>query len=165
MAVDYPSDLRAPLNTVAKNQTATFRVSNPLSGPAYNDKTSTDAPVIYNLEFKFRYIEESLLFRSWIEVNDIHRGVEFNCPLRNDGTGNGGNGANTTQLVKVVSGDIRSSSTTINSGFFTYTVQVQCRKEITGLEDFYELIAEGGTYLLEGRESLDISININAPEG
>lgn len=162
MAIDYPSDLRAPLNTVIKTQTPTFRVSQPLSGPAYNEKTSTDAPVIYNLEFKFRYVEESLRFRAWVEVNDIHRGVPFNCPIRNDATGN--SDAKKTQLVKVVSGDIRSSSTTINSGFFTHTAQVQCRKEVTGLEDYYELIDEGGVYLLNGREPLDVAINQSAPE-
>lgn len=164
MAIDYPSDLRAPLNTVVKSQTPTFRVSQPLSGPAYLDKTSTDAPVIYDLTFKFRYITDSLRFRAWVENNDIYRGVEFNCPLRNDATGDGGNEANTTQLVRVVDGDIRSSSTQLNIGFFTYTARVQCRKEITGLEDYYAFIDEGGTYLLDGREPLDISINISAPE-
>ena len=162
MAVDYPANLRAPLNTVVKTQTATFRNSEPLSGPAYTEKLSTDAPVFYQLTFKFRYKSESLLFRSWVEANDIHRGAPFNCPIRTDASGD--NLAATTQLVKVVGGDIRSSSCELNIGFFTYTANVQCRKEVTGLENYYDIIAEGGSFLLEGRESLDISINQLAPE-
>jgi hypothetical protein len=164
MAIDYPSDLRAPLNTVVKSQTPTFRVSQPLSGPAYLDKTSTDAPVIYDLTFKFKYVEESLRFRAWVEVNDIYRGVEFNCPIRHEGIESGNTGGNPTQLVRVVEGDIRSSTTQFGSAYFTYTARVQCRKEVTGLEDYYDLINEGGAYLLDGREPLDISINISAPE-
>ena len=162
MAINYPEGLRAPLNTVVKTQTPTFRVSTPLSGPAYNERLSTDAPVLYDLTFKFRYESESLLFRSWIETNDIHRGVPFNCPLRNDASGNAL--AELTQLVKVVEGDIRSSSTELNVGFFTYAARVQCRKEITGLEDYYEFIDAGGSWLMNGREILDISTNQTAPE-
>ena len=164
MAIDYPEGLRAPLNTVVKNQTPTFRVSQPLSGPAYLDKTSTDAPVIYDMQFKFRYIDESLRFRAWVENNGIYRGVEFNCPIRTDATERGDTGAQETQIVRVVDGDIRSSTTSMNSAFFTYSARVQCRKEVTGLEDYYQLIDEGGIYLLDGRGPLDIAINISSPE-
>lgn len=161
--IDYPSDLRAPLNTVVKTQTQLYDVSQPLSGPSYIRKLSTDAPVFYDLTFKFRYRDEALRFRAWIENNDIHRGVEFNCPIRIDGYGN--DDSQETQVVRLVEGDIRSNNANSTSAFFVYSGRFRCRKEVTGFEDWYELIDEGGSYLLEGREELDISINIEAPEG
>lgn len=160
--IDYPLNLRGPLVGKSKNQTAVVRQTQPLSGPAYTQKLSTDAPVTYNLSFLFTSPSEALLFRAWVTSNQINRGKPFNCQITHEGSQSGGK---TTQEVKFIAdGPDLLSNTYIGTGKFRYEGTFQCRKEVTGLEDFYELIEEGGLYLLEGREILDESINIDSPE-
>lgn len=163
MAVAYPTGLRGPLANKSKTQFPFIRTTQPLSGPAYEEELSTDAPVTYDLTFRFTSPSEALLFRVWVENNKINRGVPFDCPIRTEASNSGGN--TTQECVFVPTGDSDLlSNTSGRRGTFTYQGTFRCRKEITGLEDFYDLIEEGGLYLLEGRAVLDESINQDAPE-
>lgn len=161
MAIPYPEGLPLPLENKVKEQTRTSRETQPLSGPAYTESLSDDAPAFYQLNFTFDPIN-SLVFRAWVESNNIHNGVEFDLPLRTEATAQGSGDARETQIVRVVDGDPRSS-TNNGMGVYKYSFTVRCRKEVTGLEEWYDLIADGGAYLLLGAPLLDIAINREAP--
>lgn len=164
MAVAYPSNLRAPLHQITKEQSRLIRESQPLSGPAYTELLSDDAPVFYNLTFAFISLGEALQFRAWIENNGIHKGVEFDCPIKTEATEAAPEDAKKTQTVKLVDGDIRSYTRDQSSKHFIYQGVFRARKEVTGLEAYYPIIEEGGSYLLNGREQLDRAVNLYAPE-
>ena len=159
MAITYPSHLPLPLEGKSKDQSRVIRETQPLSGPAYTEDLSTDAPCFYDLKWTLNKAN-SLVFLAWVEVNSIHKGVEFEMPLRNQATDYGGNA---TQTVKLVAGDIRSSSND-GLGNYSYAGKFRCRKEVTGVEDQYQNIVDGGEYLINGMPILDISINGLAPE-
>ena len=164
MTISYPSDIGLPLANKTKQQTPTFTTSKPLSGPAYLQKLSTDAPVIYELSWTLSKVD-SEVFRAWVEYNEIYRGVEFSIPLRNEFTYSDSvddSEIQETQLVRLVSGDIRSC-TNDSLGNYQYTGTFRCRKEVTGAEDYYATIANGGSYLLNGREQLDRALNLYSP--
>lgn len=160
MAVAYPASLALPLQNKRKEQTRKVRESQPLSGPAYTELLSDDAPVFYDLTFTFDQYN-ALLFRAWVETNGIDKGVEFDIPLRNEGTFFG-SPVNETQTVRVVDGDPLSCSNN-GIGIYNYSFTVRARKEETGLEDYYDLILEGGLELLLGNAQLDQAINEEAP--
>lgn len=161
--LNYPEGLRGPLTGRSKTQVSKIGQTVPLSGSAYIQKLSTDAPVTYDFSFLFTSPSEALLYRAWVESNNINGGVHFNIPLNTEGSF--GNGGNTTQEVWFVpnSGDLLSNVSN-NIGIFQYSAKFLCRKETTGLEDYYDTIGEGGMYLLDGREILDTALNIDAPE-
>lgn len=161
--IDYPADLRAFLIGRGKKQTAKIRTTQPLSGPAYIEKLSTDAPVIYEVSFKFGLgcFNEALLFRAWVEYKGIDRGVPFNIPLNHEGFNEG----NQTQEVQVLpsSGYDILSNVHQGQGIYEYKAILRCRKEVTGLEDYYPIIVDGGKDLLENMGNLDIAMNQVSP--
>lgn len=163
MAIAYPAGLRGPLANKTKTQFPYIRTTQPLSGPAYEEELSTDAPVTYNLTFKFTSPSEALVFRVWVERNKINRGAIFDCPIRTEAFESGGQATQECAFVPTGDSDLLSN-TSGKRGVFTYQGTFRCRKEVTGLEDYYDLIEEGGLYLLEGRSILDESINQDAPE-
>ena len=156
MAIDYPFDLRTILIGRQKTQSLKYDQTQPLSGPAYLRKLSTDAPAFYNVTFRFIDDDNALLFRAWVEHNNINIGAEFNLPMKVEGSESG---ANSTQIVQVIpDSDILSNVRSGPQGY-EYSCTVRCRKETTGLEDYYELIQDGGKYLLDGRSELDEALN------
>ena len=161
--LNYPDDLRGPLAGRSKTQTSKITQTIPLSGSSYIQKLSTDAPVSYDFSFLFTSPNEALIYLAWVKSNNIDGGVHFNIPLNTEASF--GNGGNETQEVWFVpnSGDLLSNVSN-NIGIFQYSAKFLCRKEITGLEDYYDLISEGGLYLLQGREILDTALNLDAPE-
>lgn len=155
----YPEGLRGPLAGKTKQQSATFRVAQPLSGPSYIEQTSTDAPVLYTLNFTFNSYE-SQVFRAWVEVNNIYRGVEFQLPLRNEFFD--ADDSQQYQIGSLVEGDIRSC-TNNGRGVYRYSGVFRIRTEVTNVDDYYQLIIDGGVSLLDGREQLDEAMNLFAP--
>lgn len=163
MAVDYPLDFRTILVGRQKSQTPLIRTHGPLSGPSYIEKLSDDAPLAYNVTFTFgSNNEEALIFLAWIKVNNIQAGAPFNLPILTEGSGFV-DSQETQEVFAIPDVDITSN---IHNGLgvFTYQAVLRCRKEVTGMEAYYPIIEEGGSYLLRGRESLDKSINLYAPE-
>lgn len=163
-ALNYPSDLRGPLTSRAKTQSSKIAVTSPLSGNPYVQKLSTDAPVTYDFSFIFTTPDEAIYFRAWVESNNITGGVPFNISLNTEGSF--GNGGNETQEVRFIpnSGDLLSN-TSLNIGVFTYSAKFLCRKELTGLEDYYDLIGGGGLDLIRNMALIDIAINQKMPKG
>ncbi len=162
MAVDYPFGLRTLLLGRQKSQTPKYDATQPLSGPAYLRNLSTDAPAIYQATFRFVSDNEALLFRAWVTANQIDIGAPFNLPMRVEGSESG---ANTTQEVQVMPDNDILSNTRISETGFEYTATIRCRKETTGLEDYYDIINDGGLDLLNGRENIDRALNWYLPEG
>jgi hypothetical protein len=163
-SLNYPTDLRSPLTERVKSQTAKVRTTEPLSGPSYNQRLSTDAPAIYQFRFLFTSPNEALLFRAWVEANEVDKCAPFNIPLNTEFSF--GSGGNTTQEVRLIPDEQDILSNTSNSiGVFRYAGTFLCRKELTGLEDDYERIAEASLRQLEGRAQLDITVNITASGG
>ena len=87
--------------------------------------------------------------------------MQFNCPIQTEGEGFPDRAP--TQVVRVVSGDIRTRQDQQSSKFFTYSCTVRARKEITGFEDYWQDIDEGGLDTLENLEQFDISMNQVGP--
>lgn len=159
MAIAYPN-IRGPLVSQTKTQSTTFRRSEPLEGPAYLKTLSDDAPVFYNLKFKFNRADEAKIFYAWVITNNIYRGMPFDCPIGTPFTGE--SEAQQTQEVELTEGDLRSW--TNNGTYFEFEATFRARQEVTGLEDLYDFIAgEDPCDIAEGNE-LDISVNINLPE-
>lgn len=148
----------------SKEQTPKFRVSTPLSGPAYSEKLSDDAPVLYSVSFTFGANEdEAIRFLTWVKNNKIDEGQPFDLPMTTEGTFVSDEAAKTQEVRAMPSPEI-TSNTHSGLGTFAYQATLQCRKEVTGLEDFYDLIEEGGAYLLNGRAALDVAVNLTSPE-
>ena len=162
--ITYPFGLRSILFERQKSQISKVTTDSPLSGPTYLRKLSTDAPAIYAVTFRFGACgDEAALFRAWVESNEIDRGMPFNIPMKTEFSNMGGVTIQEVQAIPQDGVDILSNSHIAN-GVYEYTATLRCRKEITGLEDEYEEIAEGGLDMLRGRADLDIAINISAPE-
>ena len=163
-AIDYPFDLRTLIVGRQKTQFAKIAESQPLSGPAYQELRSTDAPVVYEGVFRFGTKNEALLFRAWVEVNGIDKGTPFNFKIKHEGAGDS-EATETQEVVAFPNGGSDLLSNAVNGlQLFEYPVLLRCRKETTGLEDYYDLIQEGGLYLLQGRGILDVALNKLAPE-
>jgi len=81
MPVAYPLNLRTVLKAgKSRTQPAAFRTSDPRRGYAYVQAIGTDAPVFWDVEFRFTKAE-AIRFQLWF-VYTLQRGlIEFTLPI------------------------------------------------------------------------------------
>ena len=80
----YPLDLRTVLQaSKSRTQPASFRVSEPRRGFAYVQATGTDAPVFWDVEFKFTR-PEAIRFQLWFKTVISSGLLEFTLPIRTE---------------------------------------------------------------------------------
>lgn len=62
--VTYPDSLPKPLLEMSRAQSPSFRMVQPLTGPGYVKRVSTDAPVQYDLTWRMRR-DAASMFMTW----------------------------------------------------------------------------------------------------
>lgn len=84
MPVAYPLDLRTVIRaSKSREQPATFRMVEPRRGYGYAEKSGTDVPVFWTVQFRFTQAEAAT-FRAWF-IYGIDRGVnEWTLPIRTE---------------------------------------------------------------------------------
>ena len=80
----YPLDLRTVLqSSKTRTQPASFRMSEPRRGYAYAQAVGTDAPVFWNVEFRFARTE-AIRFQLWFKTVISNSLLEFTLPIRTE---------------------------------------------------------------------------------
>lgn len=80
----YPLSLRTVLQaSKSRTQPASFRMSEPRRGYAYAQAIGTDAPVFWDVEFKFTRAE-AIRFQIWFKTVISSGLLEFTLPIRTE---------------------------------------------------------------------------------
>ena len=84
MAEPYPLSLRTVLQaSKSRTQPASFRTSEPRRGFAYVQAVGTDAPVFWDVEFRFGRAE-AIRFMLWFKTTISSGLLEFTLPIRTE---------------------------------------------------------------------------------
>lgn len=84
MPAAYPLDLRTIIRaSKAREQPATFRMTEPRRGYGYVERTGTDVPLFWNVVFRFTQAEAAT-FRAWFIFGTDRGAEEFTLPIRTE---------------------------------------------------------------------------------
>jgi hypothetical protein len=151
----FPSFLRGPIQaSYSREETSRFGISQPASGPYFNQILSDDAPSYFNLSFVFKR-SDAMAFAAWLRLNnrEILTGAQFEIDLSiEDGV--------TTQIASFVPDGIPQYTGEV-AQFITYSARIMVRKLSVPSEGLEELVI--GAAELGGSELLDIIVQNDLP--
>ena len=83
MPVAYPSTLPSVLASKRVSKIAPFSMTQPRRGTPYVERTGTDTPTIFEVEWLL-LPEQAVVLRDWVETDLLGGALQFSMPLRTE---------------------------------------------------------------------------------